>query len=374
MLIETLRAGSIREHLLGQPGEAPVRFFSPAALTARHGAFRAGFAGQTSFAVKSNPGEEVLTQLAAEGMRAFDVASPQEIALVRRLVPGAALHYHNPVRSRGEIALAIAAGVASYSVDRMGELEKLIGAGLPPWAEVAVRLALPVSGAAYDFGSKFGAAPAEAEALLRRAATAGLKVSMTFHVGTQCTDSSAWRAYLTEARRLTEATGLQLATLNVGGGFPSGRDGRAPDHAAIFAAIADLAPAFAGTRLVCEPGRGLVGDAYAYAVRVKAVAGRDVFISDGIYGGLSEMNQLGPPAFDTLPAHGGDHGAARGPFTLWGPTCDSLDKLQAEIALPADIAEGDWITFRSMGAYLLGVNTSFNGYGRWEDMRVATLD
>lgn len=373
MLIERLVAGSIREYLDGKAGDAPVRFFCPAVLGERHALFRRHFPGLVTFAVKSNPGEDVLAQLAAEGMAGFDVASPDEIALVRRIAPEAALHYHNPVRSRAEIAAAVAAGVGSYSVDRMGELEKLLAAGLPRTAEVAVRIALPVAGAAYDFGSKFGAAPDLAEALMRRAAAAGMRVSLTFHVGTQCTDPSAWAAYLAEAKRLCEATGIRLASLNVGGGFPSGRDGRMPDLMPIFAAIAAFVPDFPGTRFVCEPGRGLVGDAYAYAVRIKAIAGRDVFLTDGIYGGLSEMPHMGVNACEAVLQGGGEPAAARGAFTLWGPTCDSLDRLPGEVFLPADIGEGDWIVFRSMGAYLYGVNTRFNGYGAWEDMRVATL-
>jgi ornithine decarboxylase len=70
-----------------------------------------------TYAVKSNPEEVVIENLAAAGVRGYDVASPFEMLMIRRLAPEAAMHYNNPVRSRSEIATAVALGVKSYSVD-----------------------------------------------------------------------------------------------------------------------------------------------------------------------------------------------------------------------------------------------------------------
>ena len=70
----------------------PVLFLAPHALQAQARCFLRGFPGLTTYAVKANPDETVLANLAAAGIEAFDVASPDEIALIRRLLPGAALH------------------------------------------------------------------------------------------------------------------------------------------------------------------------------------------------------------------------------------------------------------------------------------------
>jgi len=359
---------------LGKTSEGPVQFFAPALLTARHQVFRQGFPGEVTFAVKANPAEFILSQLAVEGMAGFDVASPEEIALVARVCPGARLHYHNPVRSRAEIAAGIAADVASWAVDDMGEWEKLLAAGLPARAEVAVRLALPVGGGAYHFGAKFGATPEEAEALLRTVAAAERVTSMTFHVGTQCTDPRAWAIYMAEVARIAQAVGVPLRRLNVGGGFPSGRDGDAVDLAPYFAVIrAGLAGFDHKPALVCEPGRGMVADAFAYAVRVKSRRGSRVYLCDGIYAGLAEFTSMPLPAYAVHDAQGTLRDGAAQPCVIYGPTCDSLDRLPGEVALPATIAEGDWIIFRAMGAYLYGMTTRFNGYGAWETLRVPTL-
>lgn len=354
-------------------GEAPVLFHCPAALDARHARFRAGFAGEVTYAVKANPDPGVIARLVAGGMRGFDVASPAEMALVRGICPEARMHYHNPVRSRAEIRAGIEAGVVSWSVDEMGELDKLAAEGVGRGAEIAVRLKLPVPGAAYDFGAKFGASPELALALLRRAAEQGYLVSMTFHVGTQCADPRAWTRYITACAELAREAGVTLARLNVGGGFPSGRDGIDPPLEPIFAAIADARAAFdTPPPLVCEPGRGLVADAMAYAVPIKARRGDALYLADGIYGGLSECPSIGVSRVELLPGNGRAL-APPLPFALWGPTCDSLDRLPGETALPGCASEGDWLLFRSMGAYLVGVTTCFNGYGTYERAELARL-
>lgn len=47
--------------------------------------------------------------------------------------------------------------------------------------------------------------------------------------------------------------------------------------------------------------------------------------------------------------------------TLWGPTCDSMDKIASDVQLP-NIEVGDWIIFKDMGAYTLPVASPFNGF------------
>ena len=352
--------------------DLPVQFYSAAALDRRHQQFRAGFPGEVTFAVKANPSPVVLAQLVAGGMRAFDVASPEEIVLVRAALPDAVLHYHNPVRSMAEIAYGLAAGVKSWSVDDLGELNKLIRSGVT--GEVAVRFALPVRGAAYDFGAKFGATPADAVALLKAVVCAGLTPSLTFHVGTQCPTPAPWAAYLTHAAQIARDADVRLHRLNVGGGFPSARSGIDPDYDGFFKVIRAALDLFdTPPALVCEPGRGLVADAFAYAVQVKSIRAGRVYLNDGIYGGLSEFPSMGLPEFRVIGARRQIKSGPTQTAIIYGPTCDSLDHLPGEIALPQTLESGDWLLFRAMGAYMFGVTTRFNGYGTWESVSVTTL-
>lgn len=359
--------------------EHPVLVFSPAALQASARRFIRGFPGIVTYAVKSNPDEMVIQNLVAAGVRGFDVASPFEIDLVRRLAPGAALHYHNPVRARAEIAHAVKAGVKTWSVDSGSELEKLVEMVPAEGAEISVRFKLPVAGAAYHFGAKFGATAEAAAELLKRAAEAGFIPSLTFHPGTQCTDPMAWDAYIRTAAGICAVAGVTAARLNVGGGFPSHRQAAAaPALEAIFALIDRVATeAFGADRpvLVCEPGRGLVGDAFTHITRVKALRdGTHVFLNDGIYGGLAELPLIGNiDRIEVVSPEGVRRAGAPVGRTVFGPTCDSVDRLPGELPLPGDLAEGDFIVFHGMGAYSSATNTRFNGFGAMEIVTALSL-
>ncbi|MEM9522474.1 MAG: type III PLP-dependent enzyme [Pseudomonadota bacterium] len=355
----------------------PVYFFSPRVLQNTARSFQAEFPGQVSYAVKANDRIEVLANLAAAGVAAFDVASPHEIDLVRRVVPGAALHYNNPIRSRAEIAHAMRAGVSSYALDAATELRKLVDGGVPEGCEISVRFKLPVKGAAYDFGEKFGTDPDRAVELLRAVAAAGYRPSITFHPGTQCPDGAAWIAYIRMAARIAARAGVTPERLNVGGGFAAHRTGDAPNRPAIIASIAQgVAESFeTPPALVCEPGRAMVADAFALAVRIKALPEDGaVFLNDGIYGQLAEMPVLGmTDRFAVLGPDGPRRGRLR-PCRCFGPTCDSLDTLPGKLMLPEDIAEGDWLLFQGMGAYGHVTATGFNGYGQADVVTVDQVD
>ncbi|ETX14484.1 ornithine decarboxylase [Roseivivax halodurans JCM 10272] len=354
-------------HLVRHRPDAPVFFFRPGTLAATARLFAGGFPGQVTYAIKANPAPEILATLAASGIAAFDVASPQEMRAVRTVCPRAVLHYNNPVRSTGEIAEARRLGVRSWSVDRVSELEKL--GPLDETHEVSVRLRLPVAGAAYDFGAKFGADPELAAELLARVAAMGAVPSMTFHPGTQCPDGAAWARYIHAAAEVAERAGVRLARLNVGGGFPAHRDSAAPDLGAIFAAIREAAEQAFDTQpvLLCEPGRAMVADAVTLAVRVKAVDDGAITLNDGVYGAFGEWRDL--PAMSRVSVVAPDGTPRTGDASariVFGPTCDSLDRLPHPLELPADLAEDDYVLIEGMGAYGAALVTGFNGYGTRE--------
>ncbi len=357
------------EFLTTQKPENPVLFFAPSVLQGMARKFIDSFPGMVTYAVKSNPLEEVIENLSSAGLRGFDVASPFEMRLIKRLAPDAALHYNNPVRSPAEIAVAVELGVKSYSVDSASELAKLIRYVPAEGTEITVRFKLPVGGAAYNFGAKFGATAELAVELLRVVADAGFVPSLTFHPGTQCTEAAAWESYIRKAAEIAEEAGVTIARLNVGGGFPNHRlTAVTPDLDAIFEMIDRVATeAFGENRplLVCEPGRGLCGDAFTVATRVKALRDdQHVFLNDGVYGSLTELPMIG--VIDRTEVKSPEGVLREGePVAriVFGPTCDSVDRLPGELMLPEDLAEGDYVLFHGMGAYSTVTNTRFNGFG-----------
>ena len=364
------------EYIRNMCPENPVLFFAPSVAQANARRFIDGFPGMVTYAVKANPGEAMVENLAAAGIRGYDCASGFEIDLIRRLAPDAAIHYNNPVRARDEIAHAVEKGVKSYSVDSRSELVKLIEMVPAEGVEISVRFKLPVAGAAYNFGAKFGATSEVAVDLLKRVAAAGFIPSITFHPGTQCTDPMAWDSYIREAALIAAKAGVTIARLNVGGGFPSHRlDAVVPQLEEIFQLIDRVSTEVFGDNrplLVCEPGRAMCGDAFTLAARVKALRdGEHVFLNDGVYGTLTELPLIGViDRMQVISAEGKLRKGKPVPRIVFGPTCDSVDRLPGDIPLPADMAEGDYIIWHGLGSYSVVTNSRFNGFG---DLQMATV-
>ncbi len=356
-----------------QPDE-PVFCFSPAQLAARARVFLNGFPGEVSFAVKSNPAACVLSTLAKAGLSVFDVASVREMEAVRAAVGEAEFHYHNPVKSRGEIAAAHARfGCRRFAADSPEEIAKIADiVGGDASVEVAVRFVLPPErgASAHDFSTKFGAHEHAAIALLADVAKRGYRPVLTFHPGSQAREPQAYVRHIEAAARIAKGAGVALAALNVGGGFPANYATSTAPEPDVFFRVIDKAVRRcfgpARPKLECEPGRGLVATSMSLLTRVKLVCSDadDLFINDGVYGGLMECWQA--PAL--MPPHRliRDGAVLEGEsraFKVFGPTCDPLDALPDRLDLPQDVREGDYIEFGTLGAYGIATSTRFNGYG-----------
>jgi ornithine decarboxylase len=183
--------------------EGPVQCFFPATVRAQAESFVGQFPGKVLYAVKCNPGVDFLRHIYAAGIRHFDVASLDEVRLVKGLsMKGAHLHFMHPVKSREAIRLAYKMGVRTFALDSAGELMKILEETKSAKdLHLFVRLAVSGNAAAYDLSGKFGAAPTTAADLLRHARKVAHKIGICFHVGSQCMDPVAYRAAIVRAPR-----------------------------------------------------------------------------------------------------------------------------------------------------------------------------
>ena len=357
-----------------QPEEA-VFCFSPARITERLAVFQAGFPGKVSFAVKSNPSREVVTALAEAGLSHWDVASVHEMALVHSVQPEAHFHYHNPVKSRREIADAYSKyGCRRFAVDAREEVAKIAAiVGDDRSVELAVRFVLPRDRAtsAHDFSTKFGAPEHIAIELLQDIDRRGFVPVLTFHPGSQSRDPAVYVRHIEAAHRIAKMSGVHIGKLNVGGGFPASYPLSKPAPLdTFFSAIAQAATRYFGKgtepELECEPGRGLVANSMSLLTRIKLVCsdGDDIFLNDGIYGGLMEFMQVPElqPPYRVIRDGRILEGATK-PWQVFGPTCDPLDVLPARLDLPVGLKDEDYVEFGTLGAYGIATSTMFNGYG-----------
>jgi ornithine decarboxylase len=355
--------------------EEPLHCVRPAAITAAAAAFVQAFNGETLYAVKCNPEPAVLRALWDGGVRHFDCASIAEVTLVRRLFPGAEIHFMHPVKSRAAIREAwVMNGVRDFVFDAPAELAKILDEIATPQAAALaarpglfVRLALPKTGAAIDLSSKFGADFEAAIALLRAARPHAQKLGVAFHVGSQCLDPLAWRDAMRLAGEVIRAAGVRVDVIDVGGGFPVAYPEIDPPPLGAFMAEIDAAfdaLAMPGVKLWAEPGRALVAGGGSVVVQVQLRKGRMLYVNDGVFGTLADAGALGFrfPARLIRAAKG--FGAPDQAFSLFGPTCDSSDVMHGPFLLPDDVAEGDWIELGQLGAYGSCLRTAFNGFDR----------
>ena len=254
-----------------------------------------------------------------------------------------------------------------FVLDTDAELTKILAeTGGSDELGLVVRLALPKGNAAYDLSGKFGAAPADAAALLRAARPHAARLGLSFHVGSQCVDPTAWTRALALAAEVIAASGVAVEIVDVGGGFPVAYPGSEPPALAAFMAAiregAALLPE--GVRLWAEPGRALVAGGASVVVQVQQRRGDALYVNDGVYGALSDAGAPGFRFPHRLVRPDGAASEVMRAFTLFGPTCDSADVMRGPWMLPADVREGDWIEVGQLGAYGTALRTAFNGFDR----------
>jgi ornithine decarboxylase len=356
-----------------RPSE-PLYLIHPEKFAAAAKQFQDGFPGDTLYAVKANPHPIALQHLWDAGIRHFDTASLGEIEIVKTLLPDAICHFMAPVRLPGQAKAAFEKyAVTDFVVDSESELDKLLAeTGNPARLRVFVRLVAQLGGALLEMSSKYGTHPAEAAKLLKRVQAAGAAPCLTFHVGSQCLSPFSYAQAIEIAQRTVSLAGLEIAALDIGGGFPTSYAGQeAPPYHWYFDMIKEALNTFGqpGLPVMCEPGRALVAQGLSLVTQVVMRRGDRLYINDGIYGSFDEQrfasfDENYPATAIALDAKGKarDASGEKRPFRVYGPTCDSADVLPRPQMLADGVARDDYILFDAMGAYTVSSRSSFNGY------------
>ena len=346
----------------------PVYCLRPELMAETARRFISMFPGTVLYAVKCNPHPAVLEALYRGGVRHFDTASLPEIAQICETYPNAFAYFMHPVKARAVIRTTHSVyGIEHFVVDHKNELRKVLEETGGKDIVVIVRLKTEDTGdALYDLASKFGAEPDEAIALLREAAEIGCRTGLAFHIGSQCSEPRVYRQALALTGEVIARAGVEIDCLDVGGGFPAHyANAEVPPLENYMAEIRtglkdiDLKPTI---KVFSEPGRALVAGGCSLLTQVQLRKGQRLYINDGIYGSLSEMVQVNIRMPMRLIRLDGTPSETLRPFTLNGPTCDSLDVLPGTFELPEDAREGDWIEIDQVGAYSNALATNFNGF------------
>uniref|UniRef100_A0A3B5A0X3 ornithine decarboxylase n=1 Tax=Stegastes partitus TaxID=144197 RepID=A0A3B5A0X3_9TELE len=334
------------------------------------------------YAMKCNNTPTVVRMLMALGT-GFDCASKAEIQLALSLgVTPDKIIYAHTTKPMSHIRYACNHRVDVMTFDSEGELLK-------------ISLCHPQA----KLSSKFGARMSSVGKLLEQAGELGLEViGVSFHVGSGCTGSLAYKQAIADARYVFDVAsllGFQMRLLDIGGGFSG---------IVINAALDKYFPPGSGVEVIAEPGRYYVESAFTLAVNVvaKRVVADEVdeqnskcedmrrnspdkammyYINDGVYGSMScitfdpahsklepYLHRVSISSVTALECHYGQLSAVDSseptyPSVIWGPTCDSIDKVTENYWMP-ELHVGEWLLIDNMGAYSVSVSTDFNSFER----------
>ncbi len=346
----------------------PVYCIRPDSIKKSVNFFKKNFPGKILYAVKTNPNEFVLKKIIKNGINDFDVASINEVKLIKKINPKARLYFMHTIKAREDIKDAyFNYGIKDFSLDTKEELQKILeSTNQAKDLNLYVRIAVSNEHAEIDLSRKFGALPSEALGLVRLSRQHSKKVGISFHVGSQCMHKISFSKGIKEISNIIKKTKIIPDIINVGGGFPSIYPDLKPEPLEnymyeIKKSLEELKIAKM-PEIICEPGRALVAESGSTIVRVNLRKKQKLYINDGTYGSLFDA---GVPNF-ILPSRTIINGRSQSkkitPFELFGPTCDSLDHMKGPFLLPNNIKEGDYIELGQLGAYGLTFRTQFNGF------------
>ena len=277
--------------------------------------------------------------------------------------------YAQPCKTKSFVRFAAELGVKQMTFDNSDELYKV--KRFFPDAELYLRILTDDSKSLCRLSDKFGASLDTTMDLLSLAKDLDLNVTgVSFHVGSGASDPQSFEKAVRDARTVFDQAadaGYNLKTLDVGGGFSGD----------LFESMAKvlskaLDEHFPSTvRIIGEPGRYYVASAFTLACNI--IARRDfrdpatreinymLYLNDGVYGNFSSLifdHQIASPRILSKR----DGSTRSTDYSLWGPSCDGIDRVTETCTLHGLLDVGDWLYFEEMGAYTRCSATKFNGF------------
>lgn len=346
----------------------PVYCIRPESIKLGCNFFVNNFPGKTLYAVKTNPHKSIIKHIYQNGISNFDVASLEEIKLVKSIAKDAKLYFMHTVKNRKSIEEAyFNFGIRDFSFDTKDELIKIFEATKDA-KDLTLYLRIFVSNeySEIDLSKKFGASPAEAINLIKLVRPLVKKLGISFHVGSQCMHPISYSKGIKEIGNIILKSGITPDIINVGGGFPSKYPDLYPQPLEnymdeIKKAVNKLSLP-KQPELICEPGRAIVAESGSTIVKIELRKKQSLYINDGTYGSLFDA---GFPKFifpTKVVDAGKDLSRRLTPFNFYGPTCDSMDFMKGPYMLPNNLKEGDYIEIGQLGSYGLTFRTKFNGF------------
>ena len=330
------------------------------------------------YAIKSNPDQMIIKILTSLGCGA-DCASKTEIVSAMEHLPPSDIIYANPCKEITHIQFARSHDVDLLTFDSETELHKIkIN---HPKAKLILRIKVDDSSSRCKFGIKFGCEEDNIAGMLNLINVLELNlVGVSFHVGSGCSSSGSFSKAIVDARAVfnmaIEKKLKPLTILDIGGGFPGfdNEDGIGVTFPDIAKEIREgFEKSFGDIKdslqVIAEPGRFFCTKSHTLVFNIIGIKKKfdketkevkfQYTVNEGIYGSFSSvMFDYAKPIIKPFNERNEEELYKS---TVFGPTCDSLDKITEEAMLP-EMAVGDWCFVENFGAYTRASSTSFNGF------------
>ncbi len=348
------------------------------------------------YAVKCNPNLVILKLLYNLGCN-FDCASKNEIAKIINLgespdakTSNASLNdrivFANPCKMISQIKYARAHDVDLVVFDDENELYKM--KMFHSNAKLILRIKTDDTNSICKFNCKFGADIEDVENLLIKALSLNLNViGISFHVGSGCRNKTQYRTAIENCHKVYQIAknlGIEIELIDVGGGFP----GYSLKDEITFEEIAQVLNDSIQeyfydkenekylVEFIAEPGRYMVASSHTLVLSIinkkirvnKETQEKEIiyYVNDSIY---STLNNIIHDHFvisndNLFPFN--ERNEKKYKSTIFGPTCDSLDKITDNVMLP-DLLCGEYLYVENLGAYTTAVNYDeelFNGFNK----------
>lgn len=316
------------------------------------------------YAVKCNPNEALLKLLTKLDVY-FDCASKNEIAIVKSLdVDSEKIIFANPCKASQQIKFARGEDVNMLVFDNIYELLKI--RLYHPNAECIIRIQTNDSKSDCKFNCKFGVELSDVKDILEKAKFLQINVvGVSFHVGSNCRDSSVYYESIHSAHQvfmIAKELGYAFNILDLGGGFP-GTDNEQVTFEDIAIeinrGIDDYFNSIDNVRIIAEPGRYFVSSSHTLVTNIIGKKDKNIYyLNDGVYGSFNCI--IFDKAKPKLIPYNKSSDILYN-SKVFGPTCDSIDLISESCELP-NLAIGDWVYVENFGAYTTAAASSFNGF------------
>ena len=341
--------------------------------------------GMVLFASKAFCCKEMCRICAEEGM-GLDVVSGGELFTALSVnFPAEKIYFHGNNKTPDELKQAVDSNVGRIVVDNIFELESLdkIARDAGKTVEILFRIKPGIDAHTHDFvktgqiDSKFGFALETGEAMqaVKKALTMeNLKlVGIHCHIGSQIFDIDpfelAARVMLEFMAQVKAETGLELAVLNLGGGFgikylQTDRPRPFADYMKKVSVIVKEYSAELGLKtpfIIIEPGRSIVGAAGITLYTVGAVKKiPDVRTYISVDGGMGDNPRyiLYQSHYEVICANKANE-PRECTATVAGKCCESGDLIQEWTSVQR-VEPGDTLAVLSTGAYNYSMASNYN--------------